>query len=146
MGHSMGAIPLAKRLSTDPRLKTGVFMSPAADIREWSSKEALENIVPIFLNMGKGKLNGLNADLIRSELSQLIKGSNPSVAIKKVKVPILVVVGSNDTVTPPELCRALYESANEPKRWLQIDGADHSFSEHRIPLIQNIVEWLKENL
>lgn len=146
MGHSMGAIPLAKRLSADHRMRTGVFMSPAADIGEWSSKIVLDNIVPVFLNMGKGKLNGLDADVIRSEIPRLVEAFNPNKVIRNVKVPTLFIVGSNDTVTPPELCRTLYESANEPKRWLLIEGADHTFSEHRIPLIKSIVEWLEENL
>jgi hypothetical protein len=40
----------------------------------------------------------------------------------------------------------LYEAAGGPKKWLQIEGADHSFSEHRIPLIKAILERIKETL
>ncbi len=146
IGHSLGAVPLAKRLSDDPRLKTGVFMSPAADLRAFAEGEALETVVSIFLSMGEGKLRGLNADLIRSELPWLLENLNPVETIRGARTPVMVVAGSNDTVTPPELCRSLYEAAGEPKKWVLIDGADHSFTEHRIPLIKTVLEWLKEHL
>ena len=143
VGHSMGAVPLAKRLSVDRRLRTGAFMSPAADLRRWATGAALKAAVPLFLSMGEGKLNGLSADLLRSELPWASEHLNPVEVIRGASVPIMVVAGSNDTVVPPESCRALYESAREPKRWILIEGADHSFTEHRIPLIHTVLEWLK---
>lgn len=32
--------------------------------------------------------------------------------------------------------------AGEPKKWIQVEGADHSFSEHRTPLIRGVLDWL----
>jgi pimeloyl-ACP methyl ester carboxylesterase len=58
----------------------------------------------------------------------------------------MIIVGSKDTVTPPEACRRVYEAAKEPKKWVLIEGADHGFSEHRIPLIKAILERLDETL
>ncbi len=71
---------------------------------------------------------------------------NPVDVVREVKAPVMVVVGSDDEVTPPEACRALYEAANEPKRWVVIEGADHGFSEHRYPLFDAVLGWLKEHL
>jgi fermentation-respiration switch protein FrsA (DUF1100 family) len=39
--------------------------------------------------------------------------------------PVLVIAGGQDRICPPELGRALYERAREPRAWLLIDGADH---------------------
>lgn len=45
--------------------------------------------------------------------------------IERVKVPVLVVHGSEDRLIRPELGRALYERAPGPKRWVQVEGGSH---------------------
>ncbi len=43
----------------------------------------------------------------------------------RVRAPVLVVHGSDDRLVPPEIGRALYESAPEPKRFLLVQGGSH---------------------
>ncbi len=145
-GHSMGAVPASKRLSADPKLKTGVFMAPNADLTGRVVAENIEKYVERLMNMGKGKLAALNPDTLKLELPWVARNSNPKDVIKNVKVPLLFIVGSNDTATTAEACKILYESASQPKQFILIDGADHVFSEHKVPLITNIVTWFKEHL
>ena len=45
--------------------------------------------------------------------------------IGRVAVPVLVVHGSDDTLIRPELGRALYEQAREPKRFVLVNGGSH---------------------
>ena len=146
VGYSLGAVPVAKRLSVDPRLRTGVFISPAGDLSVLAAGESMEAVVSVFLSMGEGKLKGLSADLFRSEFPWVLESLNPVETIGGARVPILVVAGSRDTMTPPDVCRALYEAAKEPKKWVLIEGADHIYSEHRMPLIRRVLEWLKDRL
>jgi fermentation-respiration switch protein FrsA (DUF1100 family) len=42
-----------------------------------------------------------------------------------MKAPLLVVHGSNDTLIKPELGRALYERAKQPKRFVLVEGGTH---------------------
>jgi fermentation-respiration switch protein FrsA (DUF1100 family) len=42
-----------------------------------------------------------------------------------VRAPVLVVHGSDDRLVPPEIGRALYESAREPKRFVLVQGGSH---------------------
>jgi hypothetical protein len=58
----------------------------------------------------------------------------------------MVMVGARDTRTTPEKCRLIFDAANEPKKWVQIEGADHDFLEHRVPMIQAVLERLREIL
>jgi len=46
--------------------------------------------------------------------------------IKRVHVPILIVHGKNDSFIKSNYSKMLYEAANEPKRLLLIDGAEHN--------------------
>ena len=45
--------------------------------------------------------------------------------IQRVRAPVLVVHGSEDRLIRPELGRALYERAPEPKRCVRVDGGSH---------------------
>jgi alpha-beta hydrolase superfamily lysophospholipase len=45
--------------------------------------------------------------------------------IERVRVPVLVVHGSEDRLIPPALGRALYEHAKEPKRFVLVEGGSH---------------------
>lgn len=146
IGYSMGTIPAVARLSSDQRLKTGVFMSPAADLSVFASIDTLDAVRHVFLEKGKGKLNFLDAEGLMAGFSWALENKNPVKMISDVTAPVMVVVGSNDKYTPSELCRALYEAANEPKKWVLVEGADHEYTEHRIPLINAVLEWFKKNL
>jgi dienelactone hydrolase len=145
VSHSMGAIPLTKIMSEDRGVKAGVLMSPLADMSPWRSKEVLDHLAPVFLKMAEGKLSGWTDARLRESVAG-VKSVNPIENVGKVKAPLLFVVGSADTVTVPESCRMLYEAARQPKSWAEISGADHGYSEHRWPLFDAVLGWLKENL
>ncbi|MCX6649140.1 MAG: alpha/beta hydrolase [Candidatus Bathyarchaeota archaeon] len=144
VSHSMGALPLSKTMSIDPTIKTGVLMSPASDTRAMASK--VEENAKRLAAMAEGKLTGVTYESMMKDLGEVSKATNPVELVKKIKAPIMVVVGSKDNVTPPEACKRVYDAANEPKKWVLIEGADHGFSEHRIPLIRAVLGSLKETL
>ena len=45
--------------------------------------------------------------------------------IKDVKCPVLIIHGTKDSVIPHRHGKELFELANEPKRFIPVDGADH---------------------
>lgn len=45
--------------------------------------------------------------------------------IERIKVPVLVVHGSSDSLIRPELGRALYERITAPKKFVLVDGGTH---------------------
>jgi pimeloyl-ACP methyl ester carboxylesterase len=45
--------------------------------------------------------------------------------VNRVRMPILVVHGAEDSLVRPELGRALYERAPEPKRFVLVEGGTH---------------------
>jgi pimeloyl-ACP methyl ester carboxylesterase len=146
IGHSMGAVPLASRLKDDPRIKIGVYMAPAADLGALASDERIKTSMAFFLGLAGMKLSGFDESAAMSDLRWIKKKGSPVDIIREVHKPVKFIVGSNDTVTPPESCRMLFDSANEPKEWALIEGADHVFSEHRYPLMEAMLGWFNENL
>ena len=51
---------------------------------------------------------------------------NAAEAIRQHHGPVLVVHGDADTIVPIQFGRKLFEAANEPKRFVMIQGADHN--------------------
>lgn len=143
---SMGAVPLTKCMSLDKSLKTGVLMSPASDIEPWSQEPYLDSIVPVFLKMAEGKLSGWTEEKLRQDVMAAASELNPIETVREVHAPLMVVLGTNDKVVAPPDIRRLYEAANEPKKLVEIEGADHEFSEHRIPLQKAVIDWVISHL
>lgn len=146
ISHRMGALPLSKTMSLDPSIKIGILMAPAVEIGVHTAKRTSEETAKRLAAMAEGKLTGATFESLLKDLEEVAKTTNPVDLAPKIKAPLMVIVGSKDEVTPPEVCRRFYEVAGGSKKWLQVEGADHSFSEHRIPLIKAILERIKETL
>ncbi|MCW4014693.1 MAG: alpha/beta hydrolase [Candidatus Bathyarchaeota archaeon] len=146
VSHSMGAVPLSNVMSKDKSIKAGVLMSPASDISKWLAPEVIDNIFSRFVGMAKSKLAYGDESEYKKSMMDAAEKLNPMDKIADISAPILVIVGSKDNVTVPDDCKALYEKATPPKSWSLVDGADHGYSEHRIPLQEKVLEWLEENL
>lgn len=69
-------------------------------------------------------------------------------ALRRKHRPILIVHGTSDEVVPISHAQTLFENANEPKRILKIDGADHVFSNpaHRRAALEATIDWFKSYL
>jgi hypothetical protein len=46
--------------------------------------------------------------------------------IAQIHMPVLLIVGAQDTLTPPWMGQALFERANQPKQIYLIADADHN--------------------
>lgn len=64
--------------------------------------------------------------------------------VKKVKVPILIVVGLEDKIALPEDIQELYENANVPKKILLLPGVGHDYRKY--PNCHEINKKMIENL
>ena len=47
-------------------------------------------------------------------------------AIGRIRCPVVVITAAHDSIVPAEHSRRLYDLANEPKRLVVIEGADHN--------------------
>lgn len=67
-------------------------------------------------------------------------------AIRKVKVPILIINGTADTNVYPVHAEKLYKNANKPKRLVLISGAHHGFygENHKKQLLNDSLKWFKK--
>jgi uncharacterized protein len=103
-GHSLGSA-IAVRLASEVEDATGVIV-----------EGGFTSIADVFSTMKWGWL----------PLGPLItQRFDAASRLDKLKAPLLVVHGSNDNLIKPDLGRALYERAKQPKRFVLVEGGTH---------------------
>jgi hypothetical protein len=108
-GHSLGsaiAVQLATDLSVGERAAGLILDSTFTSLPHAAAKLPGLGWLPVF-------------GLMTQRFDSVAK-------INEVKIPILFLHGSNDTVVPMELGRSLYDAASGRRQWVVIDGAGHS--------------------
>jgi hypothetical protein len=145
IGYSLGTLPAVVTLG-EGVVKAGVFMSPFADYGMLAPEEMFDHVASANFELGKGKLNAPSVESYRDDIVWVREERNTLALIKGVDVPVLFVVGSADKILPPEHSKALHEVANEPKKLVVIEGANHLYSDHRVPLMQTVMAWFREHL
>lgn len=72
------------------------------------------------------------ADLINKKLAGYgMDECNAKNEVKKAKVPILFIHGSEDTFVPCSMCHEIYDNCSSPKRKLIVEGASHAESYYK---------------
>jgi alpha-beta hydrolase superfamily lysophospholipase len=110
-GHSLGGaigVQLAARLADGP---------PAEQPKGVILESTFTSIGELFTTFKWGWL----------PVSMLITQRFDSISlVPRIKAPLLIVHGSRDTLIPHRLGHALYEKATAPKRFLLVEGGNHS--------------------
>ena len=64
-----------------------------------------------------------------------------------VKVPWLLIHGDADDVVPIDDSREIFALANEPKKIIEIPGANHVFSEAGLePMSEAVINWIGDTI
>jgi len=66
--------------------------------------------------------------------------------IETCKKPKFIVVGENDDMVPPEIVKAFFDRASEPKQFRSFPGADHFWMGHETSVCNIIASWFKKEL
>ena len=103
-GHSLGSA-IAVHLATEVKDASGLIV-----------EGSFTSIPDVFQSLPWGWLP------VSALITQRFDAAS---RIGNVSVPVLVVHGSDDQLIRPELGRALYERAHEPKRFVLVDGGSH---------------------
>lgn len=158
VGHSLGGAVSLYALQGEKRVK-GLAL--------WSTPKNHNYNVRKFIRRTKGTL-GLYTFLILSRVDKLINvsrlfklevygiGLRPKhvreklmkldeceAASKLNDIPLLIVIGQDDTIVGVDEAQAIYQSANEPKTLVIIEGADHIYKGKDQELVSKTLDWIE---
>lgn len=141
IGHSLGGWAAVLAAARDHRLRAVATCGGVADLGGIQRSGTLVSTAEIHEEITRfvaaepeeflRQAAEVAADPQPTDLAQLIAPR-----------PLLIVHGSDDEWVPVKQARALHERAGEPCRYVEIAGANHSFSWHRADLRQLIADWL----
>lgn len=137
-GHSLGGWAAIMAAADDDRLRAVAAIGAPArlDDLEKLADTDVEREFTRFLAATPGEL--------RRQLSETADRPGPLDLIAAISPrPVLVVVGSADEWVPRAEGRQLFERASQPRRYVEIRGANHAFSWHRRELRDVVVGWLE---
>jgi len=109
-GHSMGTF-LATHVAAERTVGGVVLENPATNVEDWSS-----HLFPWYIRLFLGV-----------DIDPALKNDDNLKHVRSLTVPLLVVGGTEDPVTNPEMARRLYaEAASDSRRLVMVEGGAHN--------------------
>ena len=142
VGHSMGGAVGVIRASHDQRINYLVSLAGMVHTRAFMERE-FGNVKP-----GEGVMwDDPNCPLSQAYVDNLRRLDSLADRAEKVRVPWLLVHGTEDDVVPPQDSRDIFALANAPKELHELPGANHVFTGPHTPvLVEKVVAWLTPRL
>jgi len=135
IGHSMGGAVGVLRTARDPRIKFLVSLAGMVNTKEFAEREFG------MAKPGEGFMwDDTNCPLSQTFMDDLRNIGSVANCAPKIKVPWLLVHGTEDDVVPIADSREIFARANEPKKLQELPGASHVFAG---PATQVMIEKVK---
>ncbi|MDH5633287.1 MAG: alpha/beta fold hydrolase [Gammaproteobacteria bacterium] len=123
---------ITSAMSEEEKAKFLAMIEKMEQKKQATGKEMMVPIVKVlsdeqsraFYDEYAGQFDALNIKIPFLTVAETLK-LKPINALPDVKVPILVVAATDDSVNPVSESHALFEAANEPKELLELAGATH---------------------
>lgn len=138
VGHSMGGTVGVLRASQDDRIRILVSLAGMVHTQTFAETE-FGDVTP-----GAGFMwNEPNCPLSQTYMDDMIQIKTVVNLASQIKTPWLFVHGTEDHVVPLKDSREIFNKANEPKELIEIEGADHGFSEKFTNMmVTQVVKWV----
>ncbi|WP_367871157.1 alpha/beta hydrolase [Luteolibacter sp. Populi] len=142
VGHSMGGAVGVMTTADEERIRVLVTLAGMIRTEEFCERE-FGSVIP-----GKGFM----WDEPACPLSQKYVDDMESIGdlfdeVGQISVPWLLIHGTADDVVLIQDSRDAYDTAEEPKRFVEIQEAEHSFDEKTYPkVIGEVGDWLEKYL
>jgi dipeptidyl aminopeptidase/acylaminoacyl peptidase len=146
VGFSMGGLVAIHRAAQDVRIRTVASVSAPAffgeglfsrdELDQWRRKGR------ILLEFSHGPAE------LGWEFAREARDYNTPRAAKALKVPLLVVQGTDDELVAAPTARLICEAASGPCRLVMVEGAGHTYlrQHEREEMVAAVADWMTEHL
>ena len=141
VGHSMGGAVGVLQSSQDPRIEALVSLAGMVYTKDFAKRE-FGDVKPDAGFMWDEPTCPLSSEYV-NDLSQI---ENVLEAGSNISVPWLLLHGTDDDVVPIKDSKDIFAKASCSKKFVDIAGSDHVFSEAAtIPMTATVVKWIRQN-
>lgn len=138
-GHSMGGAVGVLRASQDDRIRLLISLAGMVHTKAFAERE-FGSVKP-----GQGCMWEEPAcPLSQAYMDDMAKINSVADRAPQIKVPWLLVQGTEDDVVPIQDSYDIFRKANEPVELVEIKGASHVFAgEFTAVMVEKVVSWVK---
>lgn len=136
VGHSLGGWAAVLAAAGDQRLRAVAACGAVADLAAitLSAADVRQEIT---------RFVAAEPEEFCRQRDEVAAGPQPIDVARSISPrPLLIVHGSDDEWVPVTQGRTLHDRAGPPRRYVELEGANHSFSWHRQQLRELITGWL----
>jgi uncharacterized protein len=109
-GHSMGSF-LSAYLADSRNIHGYILESPVTNVNDWT-----RTLVPWFVRL-----------FVRFDVDESLKAEDNITRVQQTEIPLLVMGGNADEITPFSLAEELYrKSASDSKKLVEMNGGTHN--------------------
>lgn len=139
IGHSMGGAVGVLRAAKDARIKALVSLAGMVHTKDFAEREFG------MVKPGEGFMwDDTNCPFSQGYMDDMERIGSVVEQGAKIRVPWLLVHGTEDDVVPLQDSMDIFAKANEPKGLVKLPGANHVFAgEHTAPMIEEVIKWVK---
>jgi pimeloyl-ACP methyl ester carboxylesterase len=142
IGHSMGGAVGVLRASQDARIRFLVSLAGMVHTKAFAQRE-FGTVKPDAGCMWDEP----ECPLSSAYMNDLTQIDTVVARAAQIKVPWLLVHGTEDDVVPVQDSRDIFARANEPKQLIEIPGSSHVFSGDYTPImIGHVTSWFQARL
>lgn len=139
IGHSMGGAVGVLRAAKDPRIQALVSLAGMVHTKAFAERE-FGTVTPDEGFMWDDN----NCPLSQKYMDDMARIGSVAGQASKIKVPWLLVHGTEDDVVPLQDSKDIFAQANEPKELAEIPGANHVFAgEFTEKMTSLVVPWVR---
>jgi uncharacterized protein len=141
-GHSMGGAVGVLRAAKDSRIGALISLSGMVHTREFAQREFG------MVKPGEGFMwDDPNCPLSAAYMEDMARIGTVINEAEKIKVPWLLIHGTEDDVVPIQESREIFARANQPKEFIELKGSNHVFAgEFTAPMVSHVVNWISKTL
>ncbi len=138
LGGSLGAAVALQEAADDPRVAGVVAGETFSDLRTVARERA-----PSFFTRG---MIAKGFSIAEARAHFRVDDVSPMDAARRIRVPVLLIHGSEDRDTPPEHSRRVFDAIAGPKDFLLVPGAHHNESMRTAYVWERIDAWIERCL
>jgi putative redox protein len=126
-GHSRGGRVSILYAARDPRISTVLGIMPSSGpiggqrYKQWERRGFRISKRDVPGKTGKREFQVPYSHVIDTDQFDVLED------VKKIRVPIIFIAGASDIVVLPEDVRQIFDRANEPKKFILIQGIGHDY-------------------
>ncbi len=139
IGHSMGGAVGVLRAAHDPRINALVSLAGMVHTNAFAQRE-FGTVTP-----GQGNMwDDEKCPLSQAYMTDLATIDTVVHHAPAIKIPWLLIHGTEDDVVPIQDSRDIFAKANIPSQLVELKGSGHVFSgDFTRPMIETVVPWLQ---